>query len=110
MYTNWSPFPSPSLQLHEWRRANTAREEDASTPSLDVGRQYGVKDYSHQLLLLLHALCIRLATQEQGLFAGFTFDNFNCSGHLLCYQAVIFRPPDDLTGVESVVGDFKLLD
>lgn len=65
---------------------------------------------SCQLPFLLHAPWIRLFIQEQGFIAGFTFDDSNCSGHILCYQAVIFRPPDDLTGVVSAVGDFKVRD
>ena len=106
-----NPYTSTSGEegLTQQGRRRNSSHPDALTPSLDVGRQYGLKDYSHQLLLLLHALRIRLAIQEQGFIAGFTFDNFNRSGHLLCYQAVIFRPPDDLTCVVSTVRDFEVL-
>lgn len=69
-----------------------------------------MKEHSYQLLLLLRALRVGLAAREQGLVAGLTFDNFNRSGHLLCYQAVICRPPGDSTSVVSAVGDFKALD
>lgn len=96
----YPPMNGDGLTLHGRRCLSTQP---------GVGRQYGVKGCSQVLLLLLHALWARLAVQEQGFAAGVTFDNFNRSGHLLCYQAVIFRPPDDLAGVVSTVGDFKVL-
>lgn len=99
----------PPSQVHPYTSMSreeglTAREEAASTPSRDVCRQHGVKAAASPL-----RSWVRLAAQDQGFTAEFTFNNFNCSCDLLCYQAVIFRPPDDLTGVVTTVRDFKVL-